>query len=219
MSLNFGLKQQSCLRQLHPSTSLGTSNTSMHFCRSSKHICSCGAEPEVMPVTLASDPQLCLLCLYLTNGLVSKIAPDNQACTCLLQYHWPAVMSLTVSSYQHPWMLYLHPAIGNDCNNCIRPFVMSLTVAPSQQSYLLIAHKCMHARYTCNEPVLAFIFVIAISSHLCFLLHLHQTSIVVKVVTTVLDQQACILQFLPSSNVFNCYTHTAVMMVMNSMQI
>ena len=28
----------------------------------------------------ASDPQLCLLCLYPTNGLLRTIAPDHQAC-------------------------------------------------------------------------------------------------------------------------------------------
>ena len=57
-------------------------------------------------------------------------------------------MSLTVSSYQHPWMLYLHPAISHVCNNCIRPFVMSLTVAPNQQSCLLNLHlrACMYTR-------------------------------------------------------------------------
>ena len=30
---------------------------SMHFCKSCKHICSCGAEPAGISVTLASDPQ------------------------------------------------------------------------------------------------------------------------------------------------------------------
>ena len=53
-------------------------------------------------------------------------------------------------------------------------------------------------------------------------MHLHQTSIVVMVVTTAPDQQACILQFLLSSrNVLNGYIQPAVMMVINicSMQI
>ena len=60
------------------------------------------------------------------------------------------------------------------------------------------------------------IFVIEIFNHLCCLLHLHQTSIVVMVVTTAPDQQACILQFLLSSrNVSNGYTQPAVMMVIN----
>ena len=51
---------------------------------------------------------------------------------------------------------------------------------------------------------------------MCCLLHLHQTNIVVKAVTTAHDQQACILQFLPSRcNVFNGYTQPAFMMVIN----
>ena len=53
-------------------------------------------------------------------------------------------------------------------------------------------------------------------------MYLRQTSTVVMAVTTAQDQQACILQFLPSSsNVFNGYTQPAVMMVINicSMQI
>ena len=55
-------------------------NTSMHFCKICKHICCCGAVSAGMSVTLAPDPQLCLLCLYLTKGLLSTIAPDHQAC-------------------------------------------------------------------------------------------------------------------------------------------
>ena len=51
------------------------------------------------------------------------------------------------------------------------------------------------------------------------MLHLHQTSTVVMVVTTAPDQQACILQFLLTSrNVFNGYTQPAVMMVINILQ-
>ena len=109
-------------------------------------------------------------------------------------------------------MLYLHPAISHVCNNCIRPFAMSLTVAPNQQSCLLNLHlhACMSEKLakTCTGPVLVFIFVIEISNHLY--------SIVVMVVTTAPDQQACILQFLLSSrNVLNGYTQPAVMMVIN----
>ena len=48
-------------------------------------------------------------------------------------------------------------------------------------------------------------------------MHLHQTSVEEMVVTTASDQQACIVSFLPSSsNVFNSYNQTAVMMVMDS---
>ena len=104
---------------------------------------------QVLSVTLASDPQSCLLWLYLTNGLVSTIAPDHH--TCMLQWHLTSshfficcilstCVPLTVSSYQHPWMLYLHLAISHVCNNCIQPFVMYLTVAPNQQSCLLNLH-------------------------------------------------------------------------------
>ena len=120
-------------------------------------------------------------------------------------------------------MLYLHPAISHVCNNCIRPFVMSLTVAPNQQSCLLNLHiyACMSEKLA-PGPVLVFIFVIEISNHLCCLLHLHQTSIVVMVVTTAPNKQAYSLQFLISSrNVFNGYIQPAVMMAINicSMQI
>ena len=89
---------------------------------------------------------------------------------------------------------------------------MSVKLAPTR----------LHVWKTCTRPVLVFIFVIEISNHLCCLLHLHQTSIVIMVVTTAPDQQPCILQFLLSSrNVFNGYTQPAVMMVINicSMQI
>ena len=89
---------------------------------------------------------------------------------------------------------------------------MSVKLAPTR----------MHVWKICTGPVLVFIFVIEISNHLCCLLHLQQTSVVVMVVTTAPDQQACILQFLLSSrDVFNGYTQPAVMMVINicSMQI
>ena len=134
---------------------LGTSNASMHFCKSRKHICSCGAEPAGMSVSLVSDPQLCLLCVSPTNGLVSTIAPDHHAC--MLQKHLTsshvlicriqsACMPRTVCSYQHPWMLYLQPAISHICNSFFRPFVMSLTDAPNQQSCMLNLHlhTCMY---------------------------------------------------------------------------
>ena len=50
--------------------------------------------------------------------------------------------------------------------------------------------------------------------HIRFLLHLHQTSIKVLVVTTAPDQQASILQFhASSSDVFNSYTQPAVKIV------
>ena len=63
-------------------------------------------------------------------------------------------MSVTVSSYQDPSILHLHPTISHVCNNCIWPFPMSLTVASNQQSYL----------YTCAYK------------HIC-LIHLHRTRI------------------------------------------
>ena len=44
-------------------------------------------------------------------------------------------MSVTVSSYQHPCILLLHPTISHVCNNCTQPFPISLTFASNQQSY------------------------------------------------------------------------------------
>ena len=78
------------------------------------------------------------LCSYPTNRLVSTIAPDHHAC--ILQLHLTsshvfiscilsACMSVTVSSYQDPYILHSHPTISHVCNNCIWPFPMSLTVA------------------------------------------------------------------------------------------
>ena len=63
-------------------------------------------------------------------------------------------MSVTVSSYQDPCILHLHPTISQVCNNCIWSFPISLTVTSYQQSYL----------QTCAYK------------HAC-LIHLHQTSI------------------------------------------
>ena len=48
----------------------------------------------------------------------------------------------------------------------------------------------MYVWYTCIRP--AYIFVIAIPSHLCYLLHLQQTRKVVMVVTIAPGKQACI---------------------------
>ena len=116
------------------------------------------------------------LCSYPTNWLVSIIAPDHQVC--ILQLHptishvfisciLSAYISVTVSSYQQLCMLHLHLTISLVCSNCIRPFAMSFTVAPNQQS---------------------------ISNYMCFLLHVHQTSKEVMVVTIAPGQQACIVQ-------------------------
>ena len=109
-------------------------------------------------------PQTCsyVPMLYLTNRLVSIIAPEHHAC--ILQLHLTssyafimctlsACMSVTVSSFQDPCILHLHPTISQVCNNCTWPFPMSLTVvisvnlckqacmsdtlAPDQHSYLL----------------------------------------------------------------------------------
>ena len=145
-----------------------------------QHICSSGTEPGIY-VTLASDPQLGPFCSFPTNWLVSTIAPDHQAC--MLQLHLTsshvfiscilsAYMSVIVSSW-HPCILHLHLTISNVCNNCIQPFAMYFTVAPNQQS---------------------------ISNHVCCLLHIHQTSIEVMVVTIAPGQQTCILQLHPASS-------------------
>ena len=109
------------------------------------------------------------------------MAPDHHAC--ILQLHLTssrifirrilsACMSVTVSSYQHPCtcILHLHPTISHVCNNCTRPFPMSLTVASNQQSYHSV-NLCIQACMS-DTP---YIFVIAISYHLCCLMHLQQT--------------------------------------------
>ena len=137
------------------------------------------------------------LCPYSTNGLVSTIAPDHHGC--ILQLHMTsshvfirrilsACTSVPVSSYRHPCILHLHPTISHVCNNCTRPFLMSLTVASNQQSYHSV-NLFLQACMSCTG--LAYIFVIAISNHLCCLLHLQQTRKVVMVVTIAPGKQAC----------------------------
>ena len=46
-----------------------------------------------------------------------------------------ACTSVTVSSYQHPCILHLHPSISHVCNNCTLPFSMSSSIASNQKSY------------------------------------------------------------------------------------
>ena len=163
MSLKFALKQQACLLQLHSTTwHVGNSRT-LTACMSvgvashrqicfkqlqltSKHICSCGGWTSRFICYTCLRPAVMSLCSYQTNGLVSTIAPDHQACmlqlhltsshvfiTCLLT----ACIFVTVSSYQHPRISYLHQTINHVCNNCIQPFAMPFTVAHNQQSWLL----------------------------------------------------------------------------------
>ena len=128
--------QQICLKQLQLTC---------------KHICSCGVEPAGVFVTLASDQKLCPLCSHPTNGLVSTVAPDHQACMLQLQMNsshvfisciLSACISVTVSyySYRHPCMFHLHPTISHVCSSCIRSFAMSLTVTSNQQPCLLNLH-------------------------------------------------------------------------------
>ena len=86
MSFNFALKQQACLLQLHPTTWHVGYNCTLLACISvraisrqqismtSRYICYPWPRPAVMS-----------LCSYPTNGLVSTIAPDHQAC--MLQLH------------------------------------------------------------------------------------------------------------------------------------
>ena len=80
-------------------------------------------------------PEVRSLCSYPTNQLVSTIAPDHQAC--MLQFHLTsslvfiscilsAFMSVTVLTYQHPCILYLHLNISHVCKNC-RPVLYSNT--------------------------------------------------------------------------------------------
>ena len=140
-------------------------------------------------------PQTCsyVLCSY---GLVSIIAPDQHAC--ILQLHLTsshvflscilsACMSVTFSFYQDPCILHLHLTISHVCNNCIWSFPMSLTVASNQQSYL---SSCAYKHACLIHLLLTSIFVIAISNHLCCLLHLQQTRDVVMVAAIVPDKQA-----------------------------
>ena len=106
----------------------------------------------------------------IATGLASTITSDHQAC--ILQLHLTsshvfiscmlsACMSVTVSASQHQCMLHLHPTICHVSNNSICPLAMSLTVPPNQQS------------------------------HLCSLLNLQSSSIVVMGVTIAPDYQAC----------------------------
>ena len=105
------------------------------------------------------------LCLYLTNGLVSTIAPDHQI-----------------------YILQLHLTSSHAFIICLLSTCMSVTVSSFQQSCLIHFH------------LQAFIFVIAVPNHLCCLLHLQQTSIVVMIVTIAQDEQICILTLHPTSS-------------------
>ena len=126
--------------------------------------------PSDMFVTVAPDQKPCIF------FIICLLSVCNAAC--LLQFHF-----ISIDVY------YI----------CTRPSAMSVTIAfdhlPGLSQLLLTSS---YVWYTCTGP--AFIFVIAIPNHLCCLLHLHQTSIVVKSVTIAPDQQACILQLHPTSN-------------------
>ena len=119
--------------------------------------------------------------MLVPNRLAGK---HNYHQACMLQLHLTsshvfiscilsAYTPVTVSSYQHPCILHLHLTISHVCKNCIQPFAMFFTVAPNHQS---------------------------ISNHMCCLLHPHQISIEVIVVSTAPDQQACIVQLHPTSS-------------------
>ena len=92
-------------------------------------------------------------CSYPTNGLVSTIAPDHHACS--LQLHLTsshvymrrilsACISVTVSSYQHPGILHLHPTISHVCNNCIQPFLMSCACACKHACLIHLHQTSIH---------------------------------------------------------------------------
>ena len=142
-----------------------------------------------MYVTLASD-----LCSYPTNGLVAQL--HQTIMHGFLQLHLTsshvfimrilsACMSVTVSSYQHPCMLHLHPTISHVCNNCTQPLPMCLTVA-NQQSYHSV-NLCLQA---CMADILApdqQTYLLKQYPTIC----VQQTRKVVMVVTIALGKQAC----------------------------
>ena len=93
MSLNFALKQQACLLQLHPTTWHAGYNCTLPACMSirvashqqicfnqlqltCKHICSCGGWTSKYICYTCLRHTVMTQCSYLTNGLVSTIAPD-----------------------------------------------------------------------------------------------------------------------------------------------
>ena len=128
------------------------------------------------------------LCSFPTNELVSSIAPGHHAC--ILQLHLTsshvfirrilsACMSVTVSSYQHPCILHLL-SIPHVYNRCTKPAIISFCkLVPTGMQADTLA------------PPSIYIFVIAISNHLCCLLHLQQTKNVVMAVTIAPGKQAC----------------------------
>ena len=135
MSVTIKLDEHACLLGLHLPADVF---------ESVKHNCSCVAKPAGICYTCLRRADMSL-CSYPTKGLVSTIAPDHHASILQLQLTrsqvfisciLSACMSATVSSYQDPCILHLHPTIRHVCNNCIWPFPMSLTVASNQQSYL-----------------------------------------------------------------------------------
>ena len=102
MSLKFALNQQVYVLQLHPTTWHFGYNCTLTACMSvriasnqqiclnqlqltRKHICSCeGGTIRYICYTCFISAVMSL-CSYTTNGLVSTIAPDHQAC--MLQLH------------------------------------------------------------------------------------------------------------------------------------
>ena len=145
MSVRVASYQQLCLNKLQ---------------LTGKHICSCRGWTSRYICYNCLRPAVLSLCSYPTNGLVSTIAPDHQACT--LQMHLTSshvfiicllstCMGVTVSSYQHPCILHLHQTINHVCNNCIRPYAMHCI----SQLHLTSSHLLNLLLQACMSDTLA----------------------------------------------------------------
>ena len=113
--------------------------------RTSMYICHACLRPVVMSPMLVPDQRTGRHSCTRPSGIYDTIQLQLTSSHVFISCTQSACKSVTVSSYQHPCMLHLHPTICHVSNSCIPPFAMSLTVAPNQQLYLLNLHlqACM----------------------------------------------------------------------------
>ena len=130
MSVRVASHQQICLNQLQLTC---------------KHICSYVAESNIYICYTCLRPACMSLCPYPTNGLVSKIVPDHQAC--IYSCTRLAVMSLLVAYYQHGCLLQFHLISIHVYYICTRLSAMSVKIPSDHipflnQLHLTSSHIC-----------------------------------------------------------------------------
>ena len=123
-------------------------------------------------------------------GMYVRVTPDHQPC--LYKLHTISMNVCYSSILSASMYVTFAPDRSHVWSSCIRPFAMSLTVKPNQQSCLLKLHLqvFMSDALALDQHS----YFIVIFDHLCCLLHLQHTSIVVMVVTIAVSpkQQQCL---------------------------